>query len=66
MPEKQEQTLFKDLRRQDIEMKKDETKKVLDISNDFLIKGSWMINGSHPKEKSGLSTLDPTPKKNLV
>ncbi len=40
MPEKQEQTLFKDLRRQDIEMKKDETKKVLDISNDFLIKGS--------------------------
>ncbi len=38
--EKQEQTLFKDLRRQDIEIKKDETKKEWDISNGFLIKGS--------------------------
>ncbi len=47
----QEQTLFKDLRRQDIEIK-NETKKEWDLLNGFLIKGSWMINGSHPKKKS--------------
>ncbi len=37
-PKKQEQTLFKDLRRQDIEIKNDETKKERDILNGFLNK----------------------------
>ena len=63
--EKQEQALFKDLRREKIVLEIKLEKYTVKPKRKKQSKISLKSNGSHPNKKSGLGSTDPTPEETM-